>query len=246
MSERVDMHGETKGDWIGVDLDGTLATYNGWVGPQSIGAPIPKMVDRVARWLREGKDVRILTARVAPGKPDENECRHAIMAWCVTHLGRELPITHAKDHKMIVLWDDRVVQVIPNTGERADEESARLAVDTRTRDLRESVDGWRRLADEQEKTLNLSRGEISRLEREVARLEEVLALATSLVPHRVQARRAPPTPPAPYGYCPACLAPGVFRERRMNGDDTCANGHTYPSRDAWATVDGPSEKGGGR
>jgi len=29
-------------------------------------------------------------------------------------------ITHAKDHKMIELWDDRVVQVIPNTGERAD------------------------------------------------------------------------------------------------------------------------------
>lgn len=36
----------------------------------------------------------------------------------------------------------------------------------------------------------------------------------------------------PYGYCPICGAPGVMRERRPNGDDRCANGHTYPSKDA--------------
>lgn len=35
--------------------------------------------------------------------------------------------------------------------------------------------------------------------------------------------------PAPYGYCPVCGAVGVSRERRPNGDDKCANGHTYPS-----------------
>lgn len=32
-----------------------------------------------------------------------------------------------------------------------------------------------------------------------------------------------------YGYCPTCGARGVQRERRINGDDTCERGHTYPS-----------------
>ena len=35
-----------------------------------------------------------------------------------------------------------------------------------------------------------------------------------------------------YGYCPVCGAVGEKRERRPGGNDTCANGHTYPSRDA--------------
>lgn len=35
-----------------------------------------------------------------------------------------------------------------------------------------------------------------------------------------------------YGYCPECQAPGVSRERRPNGNDQCANGHTYPSANA--------------
>ena len=33
-----------------------------------------------------------------------------------------------------------------------------------------------------------------------------------------------------YGSCPMCGAPGNSRERRPNGDDTCENGHKYPSR----------------
>ena len=37
-------------------------------------------------------------------------------------------------------------------------------------------------------------------------------------------------PLAVYGYCPECGAEGVARERRPNGNDCCANGHTYPSR----------------
>jgi hypothetical protein len=36
-------------------------------------------------------------------------------------------------------------------------------------------------------------------------------------------------PMAVYGYCPQCGAKGVMRERRPNGTDKCANGHTYPS-----------------
>jgi hypothetical protein len=37
---------------------------------------------------------------------------------------------------------------------------------------------------------------------------------------------------AVYGYCPECGAKGVMRERRPNGNDKCANGHTYPSNTA--------------
>ena len=35
-----------------------------------------------------------------------------------------------------------------------------------------------------------------------------------------------------YGFCPRCGAPGQQRERRINGNDTCQNGHVYPSKDA--------------
>ena len=40
---------------------------------------------------------------------------------------------------------------------------------------------------------------------------------------------------APYGYCPVCVAPGVERQRRPNGNDTCENGHTYKSSQAVIT-----------
>lgn len=44
----------------------------------------------------------------------------------------------------------------------------------------------------------------------------------------------PPGPPGrdqpnPYGTCPLCGSSVVSRERRPNGNDTCAKGHTYPS-----------------
>ncbi len=114
--------------WIGVDLDGTLAEYNGWQGHNHIGKPIPRMVERVLDWCNAGKDVRIFTARVARPHdltPGPYGCEHcgvlaSIEAWCKEHLGRVLPITNVKDYGLIELWDDRAVQVIPNTGERAD------------------------------------------------------------------------------------------------------------------------------
>lgn len=49
--------------WIGVDLDGTLAHYAGWVGPDHIGEPIPAMLARVQQWIAEGRTVKIFTAR---------------------------------------------------------------------------------------------------------------------------------------------------------------------------------------
>jgi hypothetical protein len=105
--------------WIGVDLDGTIAKYTEFTGETQIGKPVPLMVERVKKWLKQGKDVRIFTARVA-NADDKEAVTQAIKMWCVTHIGKALPVTCKKDHKMIELWDDRAVQVIPNTGERAD------------------------------------------------------------------------------------------------------------------------------
>lgn len=102
--------------WIGVDLDGTLAHYEGWQGIDNIGAPVPRMVERVKRWLAEEREVRIFTARVSA--PSEKAAViAAIDKWCEEHIGVRLPVTCEKDFGMIELWDDRVVQVIPNTGE---------------------------------------------------------------------------------------------------------------------------------
>lgn len=108
--------------WIGVDLDGTLAVYDGWKGVDHIGEPVAKMVDRVKAWLSAGRDVRIFTARVCPNQDGRKLelARYWIENWCLNHLGRKLPVTHEKDFGMVELWDDRCVQVIENTGLRAD------------------------------------------------------------------------------------------------------------------------------
>ena len=105
--------------WIGIDLDGTLAEYDGWKGVEHIGKPIPSMVKRVKEWISEGKDVRIFTARVcmSQSKKDLTTAHEAISAWCRKYIGKELKITAEKDWKLIKLWDDRCVSVIPNTGE---------------------------------------------------------------------------------------------------------------------------------
>jgi hypothetical protein len=108
--------------WIGVDLDGTLAEYDNWRGSMHIGAPIPLMVERVKKWRAEGVPVKILTARAShdgsPGRQrDAAQATIAIQEWCFKQFGEYLPITNAKDYQMIELWDDRCVNVVPNTGE---------------------------------------------------------------------------------------------------------------------------------
>lgn len=107
--------------WIGVDLDGTLAHYDGWKGHEHIGEPIPLMQERVKRWLEEGRDVRIFTARVSHDSSPARmiQAQDALLhitAWCLRHLGTKLPITCTKDYAMIELWDDRAVQVQANAG----------------------------------------------------------------------------------------------------------------------------------
>lgn len=110
--------------WIGVDLDGTLAQYDGWRGAAFIGAPVPAMVERIQRWLANDIEVRIVTARVSASPIDRARqeevvvARAAIIAWCQEHIGVTLPVTCQKDMSMIELWDDRVVLVEANTGKQ--------------------------------------------------------------------------------------------------------------------------------
>jgi hypothetical protein len=105
--------------WIGVDLDGTLAHYDGWKGSDHIGSPIPRMVQRVKEWLAEGIEVRIFTARVCglsrEGWTPEQTRKH-IQNWCKFVFGQELKVTCIKDMDMVQLWDDRAVAVEKNTG----------------------------------------------------------------------------------------------------------------------------------
>jgi hypothetical protein len=102
--------------WIGVDLDGTLAMYDHWRGIEHIGEPVPAMLDRVKKWLADGKEVRIFTARACRTGDEGAAVVAAIDAWCLRHLGRTLPVTCTKDFGMIEFWDDRCVSVETNTG----------------------------------------------------------------------------------------------------------------------------------
>lgn len=101
----------TKSGYIACDLDGTLAYYQGWQGPNHIGDPIPAMEKRVHAWLAEGWEVRICTARAC-----QIEQIPVVQKWLKTHGFPELRVVNYKDYGMVQLWDDRAVQVIPNTG----------------------------------------------------------------------------------------------------------------------------------
>lgn len=100
-------------EWVGVDLDGTLAKIDGWNGPYEIGEPIPSMVDMVKKWIEQGHTVKIFTARIADNDPKTKE---AIQAWTKQHIGQELEVTNQKDMHMKAIFDDKAIRVKKNTG----------------------------------------------------------------------------------------------------------------------------------
>jgi hypothetical protein len=99
--------------WIGVDLDGTLAKidYSKPYDYRIIGPVIPRMASKIIKWRAEGKLVKILTARA-----EQPEAIPFIHQWLYENFGFYLEVVQGKDYHMIELWDDRAVQVIPNTG----------------------------------------------------------------------------------------------------------------------------------
>lgn len=97
--------------WIGIDLDGTLAHYTGWKGPDHIGEPIPLMMAKVKQWIAEGNKVKIFTARAAT--PSQIP---PVKAWLVKHGLGDIEVTCVKDMGMTALYDDRCYRVETNTG----------------------------------------------------------------------------------------------------------------------------------
>ena len=97
--------------WIGVDLDGTLAKDGPCVDAYHIGQPVEPMMNRVRGWIAQGMHVKIVTARagIPHGIPP-------VKVWLKKHGLPDLDVTNEKDFNMIELWDDRAIQVIPNSG----------------------------------------------------------------------------------------------------------------------------------
>lgn len=110
--------------WVGVDLDGTLAEYDTWKGPDHIGAPIMPMVERVKNWIAQGLEVKIFTARVcglwlepdSEGYISSAASHIAIGKWLAGVGLPDLDVTCIKDYRMDELYDDRCVTVEKNTG----------------------------------------------------------------------------------------------------------------------------------
>lgn len=91
------------------DLDGTLAHYHGTLN--TIGDPIPEMYMRVKKWLEQGYNVKVFTARASVP-----ELIPPIREWLDKHDLMEVGITNSKDFDVIEIWDDRAIEVVHNLG----------------------------------------------------------------------------------------------------------------------------------
>lgn len=69
------------------------------------------MMDRVKKWLSEGKKVKIFTARA-----DNQEQIDIIKKWLKEQGLEELDVTNIKESGFEEFWDDKAIQVIKNTG----------------------------------------------------------------------------------------------------------------------------------
>lgn len=101
--------------WIGIDLDGTLAICDSILNMSQIGSPVPKMINFVKGLIEKKHRVKIFTARASD--PDQVQL---VKKWLKENSLPDMEITNIKDFGMIVLYDDRAIQVITNTGDIVD------------------------------------------------------------------------------------------------------------------------------
>lgn len=120
---------------IAVDLDGTLAVHDSGqkFDPEHIGPPVPRMLERVKRWIAEGKEVKIFTARASDQKNIP-----PIRRWLKEHGISDCEITHQKTPDIERFYDDRAVKVYKNKG-RVKPASTYFDV---TRALEHRISGW--------------------------------------------------------------------------------------------------------
>lgn len=98
-------------EWIGIDLDGTLAFYDEWRGIEHIGKPILEMVEFVKDLVSQKKNIKIFTARASNVKTIP-----FIHKWLKENDLPKFEVTNVKDFGMIMLYDDRCTQVVTNSG----------------------------------------------------------------------------------------------------------------------------------
>lgn len=96
--------------WIGVDLDGTLAQYQGGMG-KAIGEPLPEMMALVKSLISQGIEVRIFTARATD--PSQTP---TIRGWLARNGLPSLAITNIKDFDCHLMIDDRAARAEWNKG----------------------------------------------------------------------------------------------------------------------------------
>ena len=100
---------------IAVDLDGTLAHYDGWKGIEHIGPVIPEVANAMKRAQKEGADVWIFTARVSDPNDSEQAGKY-VRDWLIKNNFKFEGITAVKHKFFSEFWDDRAIQVIKNEG----------------------------------------------------------------------------------------------------------------------------------
>lgn len=117
---------EEKKKWgtILLDIDGTVTDHNNTVSVHedmsSLGYPVDRMVKEVRKLLNAGEDVRIFTARTSYTGPGRAKMIEAIDNLCRELFGQTMPIQQSKDLWTKAIIDDVAVQIIPDTGKRAD------------------------------------------------------------------------------------------------------------------------------
>jgi hypothetical protein len=96
-----------KHTWIGVGLDGVLSQSTGRSNGV-IGSPQMQNVTAVQQLIKDRKDVRIVSARVAGlDTAAIDEQRERIKNWCHQHIGYRLPIQAMPDARMTRMLENR-------------------------------------------------------------------------------------------------------------------------------------------
>jgi hypothetical protein len=101
---------------IAIDFDKTLHFYEGRQHFWDLQKPIPKMLERVKTWLKEGHKVSIFTARVAHDESTNSKQTKLVQDWLELHDLPRLPVTATKFSYFDEFWDDKAISVNKNEG----------------------------------------------------------------------------------------------------------------------------------
>lgn len=104
------------GNWLGVDLDGTLAQYHGWVSEEHIGEPVVSIVAALNARRAAGWKIVIFTARVSGDSEEAQRAEVAIWKWLDFYNIKVEGITCTKHKHFAEFWDDRARRVVFNKG----------------------------------------------------------------------------------------------------------------------------------